>query len=780
MLKNLIYILFLFFAYPIGAQTPPPKQAAIDLAQTDKQLDTLIKQLEADKIPSQQTGEILQNLTDIQDALNQYKTDVSAELNKIQKKLDALGPATESGTEPKTIAKQRREFSNQADNYHTQISQVDLQFTKINEINNLILKIRNRKLLDNILTKQSSIFQPTEFWQSLTAFAGFTTELLKSPISWYQNLSSDKKTSVNNNILRVIISMLFALVAAGFLRRFIKRRLGYVTDIERPNYAQKVRAGIWMFVARGVIPAALIGAFLFWLQSNPLINADSFGLLLKSAALCLLYYYLTKAFIKAVFVPDNGKWRMIQISDERAKIASSTLITSSAAICFVYFFQDLAARMNYDASIIYSLKICANTVKVFCIIWVARRVLYDSKTLSDEEISSDTPIADLSVSSKLSLGITFVALAAFMPSLFGYIRLSEYIINRAILSVVVIGLFYIIDNLLRWLIHQILLFRFWVGVFRINRRTLVKTEFWLGLLLTPIIWICGGLTLLALWGIPVDLLLARAKNFLVGFNVGGVHISLTSIGLGILTFIILLSFFKLLKNSFISGNLSKIEMNSGLRNSVTSSIGFLGVIISVLLSIAVMGVNLSNIALIAGALSFGVGLGLQNIVSNLAAGLIILWDRPLKIGDLVIINGQEGVVRRINMRSTELVTIDKSTIIIPNSDILSKSLTNYTYLGNSGRLTLKLTVKQPVDTSRFKQAVSQLVLETPAIISTPAPEIITTNIGAATVDFSLSCFTDNIFERTKIADNLRERLLKQFSAEPETGKTPTVEITAIS
>ena len=168
--------------------------------------------------------------------------------------------------------------------------------------------------------------------------------------------------------------------------------------------------------------------------------------------------------------------------------------------------------MNYDSSIIYSLKIFANAVKAFCVVLVARRALYNNQTLSDDEISEDTPVAELSTSSKVSLFIAFAMGAAFLLSLFGYIRLSEYIINRFIVSAIAIGIFYIIDKLLRGIFHRLLLFRFWVRTFRINRRTLVKTEFWFGLLLTPVIWIFAILALLAVWGVSVDLLLARVKK----------------------------------------------------------------------------------------------------------------------------------------------------------------------------------------------------------------------------------------------------------------------------
>lgn len=760
----LLLLVLSFYLSPVQAQTPANNAAApLNLTQTNKQLDTITAKLNSGKASKEETADFVDQLTQIQSALVQARQSYAAELDAVQKKLNALGtPPEKPASEPAAIARQRKDFTTQADNNKAQIAQIDLQNAKIDEINSLILKIRNRQLLDNILVKQSSIFHPQEFWQSLSKFADFVFDLVQSPLNWYQNLSAERQETVKNNILTVIIVMFGALIAGYLLSRYIKRWFGYKADIERPDYSQKVRAGIWMFIARGAIPAAIIGAFLFWLKNNPFVNGDSFGLLLNTAARYLLYYYLTKAVVRVLFTPANEKWRIIEVPDECAKAISSSLIFSSAAICIVSFFQSLADHMNYDSSIIYSLKIFANAVKAFCVVLVARRALYNNQTLSDDEISEDTPVAELSTSSKVSLFIAFAMGAAFLLSLFGYIRLSEYIINRFIVSAIAIGIFYIIDKLLRGIFHRLLLFRFWVRTFRINRRTLVKTEFWFGLLLTPVIWIFAILALLAVWGVSVDLLLARVKSFLVGFNIGGIHISITSILLGLICFFIMLSLFKMLKNSFISGNLSKIEMSDGLRNSVVSSISFLGFIVSGLLAIAVMGGSLSSIAIIAGALSFGVGLGLQNMVSNLAAGMTILWERPIKIGDWVVINGQEGIVRQINMRSTELEAGDKSTIIIPNSDILSKSLVNYTYNGRSGRVAVKVGVGYESDIAQVRKALLEIAASNKNVLPNPAPAVSINNLGDNSLEFQLVCFTANVFNRGAIGDDLREKIITRF------------------
>ena len=746
------FILGLFLAISLAGNATAQNNAPIsaekdaspfDFVQADKNLNKMEKQLSSGKVSAKETGDYLKQLGEIQSAITQAKNQYSENLDIAQKKINALGAAPGEGEkEPADIAKQRKEFTAQADSIKSMIAKADLANAKIEEINGLILKIRNKELLSNILTKQSSILHPQEFWDSLVSFWSFLYELATSPLSWYQNLSDADKGIVKNNILTVATIMLLALSLAVWLNRYIKKWFGYRENIERPDYSQKVRAAGWMLAARGAIPAAVFGAFLIWLKNTEIISSSSFGLFLKNAAWYLLYYYLIKAIVRVVFTPRNSKWRIIEVGDEKAISVSRALIFSAAAICTVSFFQSLATEMNYNSAIVYSLKIFANGVKAFCIVLVTLKLLYDNKELSEEQLKDDTQeVGDLSVSTKASLIISGLITLAFCLSLLGYIRLSEFIINRFIISAVVIGIFYIADNLLRVIFHQILRFKFWIRTLKINRRTLVKSEFWFGLLLTPIMWILAGLVLLGLWGVSVDILLRNVKNFLVGFNLGGVHVSITSILLGIFTFIVSLFLFKLLKSSFQDGKLSKIDMDEGVRNSVITSIGFIGFVFSLILGIAVMGGSFDSIAIVAGALSFGAGLGLQNMVSNLVAGLTILFERPVKLGDWVIINGQEGIVKQINMRSTTLETGNKASIIIPNSDILSKSLINMTYANRMGRVDIAVGVDYNSDIELVKQTLLEIASANPNVLENPAPSVSFNNLGDKSLGFQLQCYT---------------------------------------
>ena len=289
-----------------------------------------------------------------------------------------------------------------------------------------------------------------------------------------------------------------------------------------------------------------------------------------------------------------------------------------------------------------------------------------------------------------------------------------------------------------------------------------KTEFWITFLIAPVFLFVAIFFLLGIWGVSVDILLQSAKKILTGFYIGDMKISLVSIFTGIGAFLFSLFAFKMLKNSLQKGKLSQIEMDPGIRNSFVAGIGFLGSIISVLVALVVMGGSLKGLTLIAGALSLGAGLGLQNVVSNFVSGIILLFERPIKIGDWVIIAGQEGTVKRINIRSTVLETFTKSDVIIPNADILSGTLINMTHDNKFGRVDVVVGVAYNSDVDLVKKILLEIPQENKKVLQKPQPFVNFTDFGASSLDFKLSCYTSDITNRASISTDLRERILDRF------------------
>ncbi len=757
LILGLLGVLF-FITWPVNALEN------INLTKISRRLDAISLQLETTKPSEEQIELFLQENNQILADILQKKADLLLDLATIQKRISALGELPENeSVEPVEIARQRKLFNLEADKYKAEIAQADLIKTKIDEINSQIVKIRNQELFNQIMVKQKSIFQPTEVWLSVRALGEFFLKVAQSPLTWYEKLTPPDREVVNKHLLIIGLILILSLIGGTYLSRVIKRNFGYRRNVGFPSYEQKVGAAIGMIVGRGIVPSIFFGAFLIWLLQNKLLAGSDFENLLYLAALYLLYYYLVAAIIKVTLTPSSGKWRIIEACDRRARKICASLLFAAAAICGVLFLLSLAQALQTAPAALISLKIVALAIKTLAIILVLHRFFYDPEA----ECNNLSPVNDenetqLSGQARLGILLTIIIAAAFGISLLGYVSLSEFIINHFMLSALVIGAFYVGQKFLIALFHQILRFNFWRRSLRIARRTLVKTEFWFALILSPIWLIACGLVLLSLWGVSVDIMLHNFKNFLIGFDIGGVHISITSILLGMLCFAFSMYIFKLLRNSFDSGNLSKIEMNEGIRSSIISLLGFFGFIFSFILAIAVMGGSLRSITIIAGALSFGAGLGLQNVVSNLVAGLTILFERPIKVGDWVIVDGQEGIVKKINMRSTELETWSKSNIIIPNAAILSQSVINLTYSDRIGRIEIKVGVDYDSNIEQVTNTLLEIAQANPKILPSPAPTVAFTEFGDSSLNFQLNCFTANIYDKSLISNELRERIILAF------------------
>ncbi len=733
--------------------------------EANRTLDKIAQKLSKEPIAREESDAFISTLNMLQtQTLNAQKED-NAQLAAVTQKINALGSIDDTkGKEVPALAKQRKSFEDSANKFKVQLAQETLILTKIDEINSLILKTRNQELLTSVLAKQSSIFQPTEFYKSLLSFWLFMKDILLSPAAWYRQLTPQQQNDAQHSLGILTLMLGAALILAVLIRNFIKKHFWYDFNTSNPSYMQKFKAATAVFVMRGAIPAAIIGVFWGWMNGFDLMGNSNFAMFLKNFALYLLYFMVFRAAILSTFAPRDPDWRIFEIEKHKVIPGSRALIFAAAAVAAVSFLQNLAAAMNHDTEIVYSMQIFANGIKAFAVIWAVLQLMYDANDLSDEDVENGN-IQKLSASSQAAVFIALFMVISFAAALFGYIRLSEYLINHFIISAAIIGILYILNNLLKILYHQLLRRRFWITLFRINPRTLVKSEVWFGIILTPVIYLFGALVLLAAWGVSVDILVAKTKGFLTGFNIGEVRVSITSIILGLASFWVAMVFVKMLKSSLQNGNLSRLDFDDGMKNSILSGISFFGFIFSVILGIAVMGGSFKSIAIMAGALSFGAGLGLQNIVSNLVAGITILFERPVKVGDWVVINGYEGVVKQISMRATTLESWDKSNVIIPNSAIIAGSVVNKTYDNRMARIAIKVGVDYGSDIAKVKEILLKIAADDPDILKNPSPSLAFLEFADSSLDFQLNCYTANIFNSSGISFRLRENIINSFRKE---------------
>ena len=247
----------------------------------------------------------------------------------------------------------------------------------------------------------------------------------------------------------------------------------------------------------------------------------------------------------------------------------------------------------------------------------------------------------------------------------------------------------------------------------------IRDRFWLHLVTDVIVVTLGIAGFALIFGVGGDDLQLAAQRVLAGITIGSVQLSPGSLAIAVAAFVIGMALTRLVQRGLTRRIFPRTQIDPGVQNSVSSGIGYIGFALSVLVAIAVTGIDVSNLALIAGALSVGIGFGLQAIVNNFVSGLILLAERPIKVGDWIKIGDHEGTVKRINVRSTEIQTFQRSEVIIPNSDLISSSVINYTHKDRYGRIDIGVPVAYGTDPNRVSDILLELVQDHPMIATWP-------------------------------------------------------------
>jgi small-conductance mechanosensitive channel len=196
------------------------------------------------------------------------------------------------------------------------------------------------------------------------------------------------------------------------------------------------------------------------------------------------------------------------------------------------------------------------------------------------------------------------------------------------------------------------------------------------------------------------------------------------------------------------------QLDSGLRNSITTGIGYLGFLIAITLSLSTLGLSLDKITIVAGALSVGIGFGLQSIVNNFVSGLILLWERGIRVGDWIVVGDEQGIVKRINVRATEIETFDKAVMIVPNSSLISGTVKNRVHSNRMGRIVIPVPVNRDADSAKVAEILSSVAVTNRTVLKRPEPVVNFKRIGDTIKEFELVCFIAEVDDGAKVTSDL--------------------------
>ena len=815
-----------------GEVSGSENEAAFDYKTVSGQLEEIEKSIRKKQFTRQSLAAAAFFLTQQEIVFEFAAKGIEKNSKYVQDALNALGPEPAEGeNEDPAIAEMRSKYTAVMNNYKNRLIEANLLKTEMAQLKSIISEARSRIIIGNLVAEQNVLIAPHNFFTAIGDAAVFFWEIAISPVEWYRGLSAEERENVYHGGWYVLLILGLALSFGLFLRRYIINKWGYGHTEDYPRYGQKIVVAVITAIAYGVIPSLLIGGCLLWQLTNETLTQSKFGVVLANVLYYSLYVTLIRALARVTLAPWNGRWRLFNISDERAERVFAATTLSLILLGEVGCIRQIAAYFEASEALQLLLEEAGDAIKAFVIILMTTRILgrirnrgagdeeieeesrgdgaggnggsatgssstttgnsgsatgssstntgmaaaaVNGAAVASEKIVTSAPTAgsaaalladdepeNMSLSSKIIVFTTIFAVLTFGISLFGYPELATFIFNRFIASVLFIGAFVIVRRFISDLLRRSIVF--WIKTFKLRKQLLSKADFLMTLLVTPLLVLFLIYSLLTLWGMPGAFMLQAVKKLVFGFKVGGINISLISIVTGLLVFLISLTLVKMMKNRLSNNLLNRINMDEGIKHSLISGFSFTGFIISAILAIVAMGVDLSNLAVIAGALSVGIGFGLQDVIKNLVSGIILLFERPFKVGDWVLIGGEEGKIKQINIRSTEVETFNKASVIIPNATLISSSLTNLTHGNNWQRQTIAVGVSYDSDAEQVTKLLLECARSCKKVMKVPAPYVLFKNFGESSLDFELRIYVSDIWSGWSAGSDVRYEILRRFS-----------------
>jgi potassium efflux system protein len=281
---------------------------------------------------------------------------------------------------------------------------------------------------------------------------------------------------------------------------------------------------------------------------------------------------------------------------------------------------------------------------------------------------------------------------------------------------------------------------------------------WLRLLTVLLIWLAFGITVVGLWGYSDTFWSLVRQGITEGFQLGPVRIIPIHWVTGIVVFSILVALVSWMRNEVLPGWVKQSSIERGAQEAIVTLSGYVGMIIAALIGLSLAGFSFTNVAIIAGALSVGIGFGLQNIVNNFISGIILLFERPIRTGDWIVVGNTEGYVRKISIRSTQIETFDRADVIVPNSEFISNQVTNWMLRDPWGRVIVPIGVAYGSDVELVRDLLLQVAKEHPLVIADSTrvspPKVMFRGFGDSALNFELRCFIRNVDQRLATLSDL--------------------------
>ncbi len=753
-------------AAPAKAVVPTkPDEVQKKLDSWKVEIDQIVAGIQREGQTDKHLAELRERAERIRGATTDLVTAESPRLVAVEARLKQLGPAPQAkedepaAVEAEAVKVEREDQQKQLAETQGRIKQAQLLQLRAEEIIKTVGDRRRERFTRELVERSRSVIDPTLWLQALKSMPG-TLSSLRYLVGDWASLMAERGFETAVAVGSVILALVLVLFAT---RRRLALFVARDPSVHEPPRLRKAAVAAGIVALNLLVP--LVGLYgttraLEVFELNPeRISQFLDAVILGVGGAAAVY-----GVALALFAPSKPQWRLVAVGDHTA----TRLVQLSVVLSVVHGFGIAASRATgvlampvTEVIVLSGVIALAEAVIVMAALKSAARALSGEDAAPAPEVVGDEAPPARSVLWRWIVPLGWiVAIAAVVAAASGYVALAAFMTSQLVRTGLLIGILYIVlqlvDEVIQATFHEdtrlgVLLTR----SMGLSRETVEQ----IGVVLSGFtrLFVIALATLVALTPIGVSSqdVAADAKTIFFGFTIGGLTFSLSTILTAVAFLMIGIGVTRGIQGWLDERFLPRTRLDVGLKNSIRTAFGYVGYVLAVMLAFSVVGLDLQNIAIVAGALSVGIGFGLQSIVNNFVSGLILLVERPIKAGDLVEIGTEKGYVRKINVRSTEIETFDRAALIVPNSSLISGNVKNWMHRDLTGRCLINVGVAYTADPNQVREVLLACAEEHPKVLSFPAPGAFFVNFGDNALEFRLICTTGNVSDAFGVESELR-------------------------
>ncbi|WNV05980.1 mechanosensitive ion channel [Candidatus Methylospira mobilis] len=670
--------------------------------------------------------------TQLQETLNSSILDKQA----LDVVIGAFGPepATDSPPEAEPIKAKRKQISDDLIETNNKIKGAELVIAHIDHVLVGIVAAKSARFAEKIRVRNENPLS-SELWNkaanefiagwrlSCTGLQAFLSNLRIShlPVLGYMGVVG-------------------ALLLVVYMLR-LRKRLKAQAELqqEKPTQEQRLRFALYMGLINSLVPSTVIGVVYAVLYHYGIPdNAQDLAL---AVILSLIMLFLVAAFCTTVLLPFNPHWRLIGATGHGSRSLGIVIIVITSVFALDNIINELQIYFAASEELTVAHKFISSICITATLLISLRQPFWQTTSNSATRPSILKPQTWGTLRAILSILVLAIPLSA----LAGYVTLSRLLATQIVLT---LGLF-IGGALIKSIIAEIIRHQF-----SLTRENGENLRFWITAFANLLLGLIAVFMLLLIWGARKHEISAWLHQTFFSIRIGNLTLSPSNILFAILLFIGLSLTTRLLQRSLDKHIFPHTLLDIGLRNSIRSSVGYIGFVLAAVLAASTIGLNLSNLAMIVGALSVGIGFGLQNIINNFVSGIILLVERPIKVGDWIVVGEHQGHVAKINVRATELTTFERASVFIPNSSLISSAVMNRTHADRDGRIILPVGIAYDADACLVKSLLLNIADKHPAVKYTPAPNVIFRGFGNDALQLELFVYIVDVDKLLSVTSDL--------------------------